>query len=467
MISSTDEFKQFANCVWGQLKFDFSAQSIAVLDRTTLMHSSALFRDDFFKSVNSSNRLSFGGKLEPNQHPSKGYFLTDPFVAFSDLSTVVCAAIFYDRIIVAHPNPKISDEFRLLGIDQYACRVDPGDRSSSDYCESAIGNFIQDLWAVAYAKISNDWTSRRFKGEDSISWINNLESHWKDLIPNIEHIKLDSDQCDYTSSPNQQTWPIHYEDNGTWTTMPQEDLLGLVRDNTYRGYFYILLSEHLSELLKFSEFDTEVAYIGSCLRTPMQLSYLEGQISPSTPVERFLDDQAPRILTEEKLHMPFWFDSVMSQCDSKKDFPNALNRMRTMAEPFRKRRFELGSAIRDGNVKEARKLQEAMTNSLIDIRREISSLAPDLAVSTVTKLVESASPINLAVSGISLFKEPILRTFERARRPHIASVVSLVDAASSCTNSLSRATDVFNLPNQFVEQPTAFLRNLGKVKWVI
>ena len=446
--------------LWGELDWQVAdTRSLALIDRSTVARATALMREDFHKFVPARPTAVKGG-VRDDATLARDHFRLDPFVAVADLAAIVSAALFYDRLAVVHGSPTVDRDFHSLGVQSFASRISPGERGDESVASNAMGHLLQDAWSSVFSNVSNNWNRR---GSD----LSAIEGYWKSLLPNLKTLDLRSSECRYTASPNQPTWPVFDDIEGNWEAGPREFLASLVRDNTYRGLFYVRLADEFERLLSFEDNEVEVRYVGGCLRTPVQLAVMRADLRDGAPLEHDLERFRP--IPHAPVRMPFWFSAVMSCCDTRDDLPAAIAQVRDLARPIRRRRKELSIALGEGNMRETARVKEAMNAAFADFEKELARHAPK-ALETAAKVVVSTSLVSSgATTSASLFsvlETPIVNLVRRVFRPHIAAIHELSSAADACTNSLRTAARVFGFPQSFVTGSADFLTQLGRVAWV-
>lgn len=398
-----------------------------------------------------------------------GNEVEDPFIALADLSSVLGACLFYDKVIVMEGGDLHERASRALGLDDVFTPISP---SASEF---SMARLLDHHYSWAFHRL-NDATHQ---GE---RWIGLLEEFWTELLPGTSFPRHDARAFDvqlgYTTSPQRQSWRDVVFRSGAeaWYVSPH-DPQTLILDNDIRALVYARLAQTLDSMLADSE--NSVRYTGGCLRSPMLLArakYADMCLQAAPSVEEWLHGQwrMKYRSVDCKVRLPFWVGAILARCrGTRSAIPEEVARCREQAAQLRKRKAELETALRDSREGELKELADAvkgdtdeLTKWVDDAVGVVSAGAAVIAEGVLkthaplvpTEIVKPAEEAAVMMGGAGWLKKLALRLF----RPHIYFVSTLASDAEVLRDSVVAAARLFGLGGKVASEPLDFLTRLGR-----
>ena len=406
----------------------------------------------------------------------------DPFVAIVDLSAVLCAVIFYDRVLVLDYGEMARKANEVLGLDQVFRSIDPDSLPSSDRPMRQLLNalFVSAIDELDHATVSKE------------PWMDHLKSAWRQLLPdeNFSAHTYDNygESCGYTASPQRESGVrmifSHGDLEGAWLRTAQgEPCAKMILDNDVRTLFYEYLTGVFAYMFKDRDHCPEVRYIGGCLRTPMlsaRAQWAENWISTGfrSPAELWLAKEwrksyTPVVMEQVTLQLPFWMNAAFARARKREDIPTAVQELRKAAKGFRKHRADLTNALRRGNMPTTLNYQAALRGTTDEFVKRMQEIArTSLEVTKVTAKWFNSVPVASAseLASIGLRNETAARWLRqflmRVFRPQLWFIYEMGRMASEAQNSLQLALDMFEVRGPNWTKPREFLTRLGNLSWV-
>jgi hypothetical protein len=398
--------------------------------------------------------------------------ILDPFTAALDLSTVVAALVFYDRVVCLDYGDVAARLSSHLRLDQDVVGIRP----SGGIFHTPIG--VAGLIERYFYEAQVEFERAEDGGE---KWLASLVAQWESLLPVVTF-----PAHDYFAFTNLHGTPYDgYEDTGnvhlardnlfelTGTTYQfRGDLRfeDLVLDNDRRSLFYEFLLEQLREHWN-PDRTKSFRYLATCLRTPMKLAradWAAEQLASLSPTpEDWLQTEWHKLLVPVAgtIRMPFWLGAVLAGSRSREDFASELTRLREAAKRFRRRRSQLEDALFAGNVVHLAKLQAALGGDLQKLTDHASTRASsglevvDTAFTALTPVPFGPKSAAALVSSVDpgWFKERWLKLFQ----PQVWFVYALGRQGQRVTNVLPVLFERFQIPRGLAEEPLRFMEGLG------
>ena len=436
----------------GMSQADLETTSVAMIDWTSLDNARRLMENDT---------------------------IFDPFVSLLDLSSVVSALIFYDKIIVledsnSYATNKVSD---LMGIQGAIRNVDPYTLRDDD-------DRMQKVLNAHFVAAIQEMDGESSMPNSDAPWIEWLADYWKKLLPIRNFPRHDWDAYDtnfgYTLSPDRKSGcKVIFEYEGPYNY--QSDYSELILDNDARALFYEYLSRMFSHII-YNKATGSVRYIGGCLRIPMLLTrarLAEAKLEGETSVEEWLQMEWKKKKLdwnkEYAMRLPFWMDSVLSDANNPGDFADAVKEFRKKAEKFRKNKLKFEKALYYGNSDDTKKLEAALQGDIERLSGSVSDTLKtslDVAVSAgkivapmiPTDLIKSLSNYGIGHIGKNWFEEMGLRLF----RPQLWFVYSMGKSGRRLQRSTQKGFEIFSLKTGIVAtKPAEFLSKFGELQLAV
>jgi len=443
--------------------------STAVVDWTALNHACVLLEGKLWEPAPQTERLTFGGTVEPTSSPAEGTYRYDPFIALADLATVAAALILHDRVLaVTAPQYPIAERVtRALHLDDGVIRELRTDviGSGGDDRVNSVTELLNRAWMEARVTVAMGEHFDR-------PWFQALRDGWRYALPTVEFPSHSADGVDavmpspsYGESPGREPPAIFRSAWDAWEFNPNRYLAAVVIDNDIRALFYELLVDQLIELGDEGEGPPGLRYLGGALRAPLQIAYANAFSTRKAEIpvgqrlqSAWLDQGGPT-------QLPLWLTAILATApNSPADVAAQIVAWREKAKRFRDRRAELESALARGDLNCARKVISALQNDL----KALTGGALDTGVEVVhatAELVGAPAPAARAGSAVAKkLSAPVEMAWLRYRQPQLWLMAEMGKRAGMGVNSVRNAARAFAFPRHLMDEiPVAFLNRLGSL----
>jgi hypothetical protein len=425
---------------------DKHVRSVAIVDWTSLYHACSLLR----------------GEARPQ----------DPFVAFADMTSVLAAVLFYDRVVVLGGRDMGRKASRLLGVPGTIRSIDP---DSPNDKKRLCAHLINEHFLHAASVLMSHT-------RQSSVWLETLRSNWSDLLPDVV-IPTPS-----TQAYNEMAWSLSpgqpdnyrqvFRETEIWRTDPLLVTSRLILDNDVRALFYEYMAITLEAMFAWRGSGPRVRYVGGALRAPMQRARIDVWRSRwrSVPVvENWLQEGWRQLNRDPQfpILLPFWTSAILQSCRARSDIPQKVGEWRQRAKHFRDRRSDVEDALGRGREEELAELMEMLkgeANELTSFASHVQSRAGVLAKATVAVLAPPVPSdlISKAVSeAVELGRGPLNMLWLRCIKGHMWFLVRQEEAAMKLRSPQERLQELFDLPVAAMSKPEALLKRLATVTWPV
>ncbi|MFC1596890.1 hypothetical protein ACFL5Q_02985 [Planctomycetota bacterium] len=401
-----------------------------------------------------------------------GERILDPFITILDLTAVVAAVIFYDRVIVLDDMGRANAGNELLNLDDVIRAVDPGRTEQF----TLMGLLLDAHFVSALTELDRATTSQR-------PWLKCLEGAWAELLPNLEfpkhHRNAFEENFGYNSSPDRHSGLRVIFDlvDEQFFYSDREAAKHMILDNDIRALFYERLANAFSSIIHEDRGYPPVHYVGGCLRVPMLLArakLAESILDPHVTLENWLQKQWARLYRtcEYAVRLPFWMDAVLHGVRSPTELGNAVCKTRDAARALRARRSQIETALALGDALENDKLLDALGGDGRQFSDAVSAVG-GVAVESATVAAKSCLPPGLTQTlgaaanhsgklGQEWLEEMALRFF----RPHLWCIYSMGRKARRLQRSVERLFELFHLQRGDATRPKQFLEKFGAISHI-
>ncbi|MEU7060458.1 hypothetical protein [Streptomyces sp. NPDC046197] len=396
--------------------------------------------------------------------------IRDPFIALANLSVVVGAVIFHDRLVVLDYGDMAARANRLLGID--------GLVRSLQLAEEGPGLRLRLVLDEHYS-----WAWHELGGatEGGAPWMGWLRDAWTELLPRAGFPNHASEAIEaelgYNTSPQRESFKeaLFGIERGSWVRGESTD--ALILDNDIRALIYERFAQSLDTALAQDQTSPSVTYVGGCLRSPMLLArarWADESLKVTTQPEAFLQRVWAQQWSEDRrdVRLPFWMTAVLASSTSLSEVADRVRTLRRTARRVRRRRGELAECLRRGEPSATQQLLQALAADLGGLTADWEAIAgAALEVGAIAvQTVAPAMPKELvkpALAGAKVMGDGWLRALAlRLFRPRAYAVYRMAADARELTDVLGTASRLFQFPQAYAAQPVDFMRRLGRVAWI-
>ena len=422
-----------------EVSFGTSA-SVALVDWTTFYNATALL---------------VGG----NEH-------IDAFTALGDLTTLLGASIFYDRVLVLGHE----DEFRLRDGSDFLYvtgdRLGVADaltRLSLPAEVTGTSALLDDCFASAVSNLR----------DDESGLIAAANKHWEAMLPPGTSLPAvrDAEVVGWTESADraprlrQLFWPLSGKINTT-------DINRVVVDNDIRTLAYENIAALLSTLLEQPDgAGPTIRYVGGALRSPMQAAIQDVRRQEWNRQPPATEKILASWWHEEHRHVaatdfPFWLPGVFADCDSMDDLARVVGSRRQGAKKLRASRDGLEAAVAAGNEGAYSKFKSAVSGNLWPSAVDAASVAAGTAV--IGAVLEGA--IGVPGTGAvvqaygSIYSARATRLLTRHRKSQLRVLFTISEDAEELLNPQGRLREWLALPPA-TPQVSQVLAQLNTLQW--
>jgi len=198
----------------------------------------------------------------------------------------------------------------------------------------------------------------------------------------------------------------------------------------------------------------------------------EASLEPTeaVQVEGWLDGQWRQLHPTETfaVRMPFWFEAVIGQAQTRGDVVSIVLDYREKARRFRERRADLEMALANRDLRSATRLATTLRGDAAELTKGV--VTPQKAAVEVLDVgMRAFLPLPIgpkaALSAISaaVGQDRASSLSIRLFHPEIRAIYDLGRHASRLGNAIPRAFTLFGLPKADARKPLRFLNRLGDV----
>jgi len=421
--------------------------SVALIDWTTLYHVAALFE----------------GELDQ----------VDPFVALADLSSMVAAALFYDRIVVLNGEPHLAVVKQALNLGEslVSLRTDAVvEKDGYPLLEAQLDSSFQKA-AISLARTP--------KGH---VLLDSLDRSWQEMIPGIQvpsRRNIQDVAWEFSGDRPDHLRQLFHPDpslSGMWAFQISESL---ITKSDVAALSYENLAATLSSAISAQPGPgPTVRYVGGVLRAPMQravrAAWHAAWDEKGPPAEAALNGWWQERFQKRPVTpaFPFWISAILENCDNRDDFGRQVSTWRRRAAHFRAARVALEQALIDDNPTAYDNHQRALGGA-IDELGESQIIGGAVAAGQATLALTGIPPVAVNAATALLDKEvehlikPTTKWLLRATRPRLWFLATMNDAAQQLLRPQVRLRKVFALPAADNREPEEFLRRVNRVEWAL
>lgn len=398
--------------------------------------------------------------------------ILDPFVALLDLSVLVCAAVFYDYIVVIDGRGTARKVNDLFGLN-IVRGIDPHTLSDADGRMQKLLNahFVTAVFELEKATQSPN---------PDAPWIEWLKDSWKQLLSIKEFPSHDWENYDtnlgYTPSPDRKIGGVIFEKGEeSYTLRSNEDYSDLILDNDVRALFYEYLARTFDWMIS-DKADSSIRYIGGCLRTPMLLTRAKlaaSKLEPHSHIEDLLQSEWKTLDLNKQypVKLPLWMDAALANAHDPFSFAKSVKDLRKTAGRFRRSKSALESKIRWGNDEQIHNLVDKLQGDASLLSKETSEISKDIIdIGTQTgKIVAPMVPWDLAKPLSQVIGEIDQKWCKglglRLFRPQLWFIYNMGRNGKKIQRSTEKAFNVFSLQKGLVAtKPIEFLKQFGDLQ---
>ena len=428
-----------------------SHESVALIDRTALSHAHELL---------------------------VGKWTYDPFVALLDLTSVVGAVIFYDRVVVVGRADLADQVNSLLDVGEVIRAVSLTTLPSVQAGRWRIESMLSGCFDEAFAELQEVTLSCKATGKVPL-WLDNLMIAWRQVLPHVPFPAHDGTgllKLGWSVSPGPRILQAIFDEFPSgFDYSDTEQLQEAILYNDIRGLFYEKVANVLSALLSHDTRRPPVHYVGNCLRTPMlsaRARLAESLLQPSAIVENWLQKEWAQKYrhSEFTVHVPFWLNAVLANVNDLADFGTSVRRARDAGSPLRARRRQIEEGLADGNATVMDTMRTALKGAADDFQRSLEQMAKIALESTevVAKVALPPGPVRELGAAAANFGSKTVdgwlgKLAIRLFRPHVWFVQSFGHKATMVQNSLQKAARIFGFPQVPADKPREFLTRLTAI----